>query len=261
MKNSRPEWLDYQIASGIMAFSTTRHGGCSEGHYAAFNINRYCGDSANHVDSNRTALCHQLHIDADHLIVPHQVHATEVCCIDNRYFTLPLDERQRMTEGVDAVMTDVRGVCVGVSTADCIPVLLYDEVHHAVCAVHAGWRGTVARIVVKAVEAMHQSYATRPEDLVAVIGPGISREHFEVGDEVYQQFAEAGFDMAPISEHRDKWHIDLPECNRLQLTGMGVDPNHVHLSGICTYAQSADFFSARRLGIDSGRIYNGIMIE
>lgn len=260
MKNSRPAWIDYQIGSGVIAFSTTRHGGCSEGNYAAFNINRYCGDSEMHIGMNRMLLCRQLHIDERHLVVPHQVHADVVRAVDADYPLLADEERLQLVEGVDAVMTNASGLCVGVSTADCIPVLLHDGEHHAVCAVHAGWRGTVARIVVKAVEAMGRAYATRPEHVAAVVGPGISRACFEVGDEVYRQFAEVGFDMAPISEHREKWHIDLPECNRRQLLDVGVPDGQIHLSGICTYTRFNDFFSARRMGIDSGRIYNGIML-
>ena len=140
-----------------------------------------------------------------------------------------------------------------------IPVLLYDEAHHAVCAIHAGWRGTVKRIVHAAVQAMHDTYGTEPSQLKAVIGPGISLESFEVGDEVYQQFADAGFNMPAISHQYVKWHIDLPMCNRLQLEEMGV--KDIFLSGICTYLQYQDYFSARRLGINSGRIFTGIMLR
>ena len=158
-------------------------------------------------------------------------------------------------------MTDVPQLCIGVSTADCIPVLLYDSIHRAVSAVHAGWRGTVLRIVQKAVEAMHNAYGTAPADLQAVIGPGISLDSFEVGDEVYEQFLSAGFDMQPISRRDAKWHIDLPMCNRLQLMEAGIPSNNIQMTNICTYQQYDRYFSARRLGIQSGRIYTGILIK
>ncbi len=261
MKNSLPQWHDYDMGSGVTAFSTTRHGGCSQGRYATFNINRFCGDDEAHVEANRAALCRRLGIRPSRLIVPHQVHGTEVRRIDRRVLELPSAERDRLLDGVDAVMTDLPGVCVGVSTADCIPVLLYDAVHHAVCAVHAGWRGTLHRIVAQAVETLREAYDTRPSELVAAIGPGISIDHFEVGDEVWQQFAAAGFPMEEISRREGKWHIDLPACNRLQLLQQGLLPDRIIFSGICTYAQSDAFFSARRLGTDSGRIYNGILLN
>jgi hypothetical protein len=246
-----PQLTYYHFGERVVAFSTTRHGGCSTGNYAAFNINAYCGDEAAHIAENRRSLASLLGIDERHIVMPHQVHGVEVRRIDY--------PQQEIIEGVDAVMTDVLQLCIGVSTADCIPILLYDETHHAVCAVHAGWRGTVQRIVHAAIHAMHDTYGTEPSQLRAVIGPGISLESFEVGDEVYQQFADAAFDMKAISKKYAKWHIDLPMCNRLQLEEMGV--MDIHLSGICTFQQHQDYFSARRLGINSGRIFTGIMLR
>lgn len=262
---SSPQLTYYDLGEKVTAFSTTRHGGCSIGNYAAFNINGYCGDERTHTVKNRHALATLLGIDDNSIIMPHQVHGTEVRRIDR--------PQQEVIEGVDAIMTDAPQLCIGVSTADCIPILLYDEAHHAVCAVHAGWRGTVQHIVSKAVQSMHDTYGTVSSQLKAAIGPGISLDSFEVGDEVWQQFADAGFDMSAISHQYPtlhsiqdtnqagglKWHIDLPLCNRLQLEQAGITT--ILMSGICTYRQHKDYFSARRLGIHSGRIFTGIMIH
>ena len=248
-----PQLTYYNMGTGVTAFSTTRQGGCSTGNYAAFNINGYCGDDEVHIAANKVALCGLLGIDSNRLVMPHQVHNCVVRRIDG--------PQQGVIEGVDAVMTDVPQLCIGVSTADCIPVLLYDSTHRAISAVHAGWRGTVLRIVQKAVEAMCHAYGTAPADLQAVIGPGISLDSFEVGDEVYDQFLSAGFDMQPISRREAKWHIDLPMCNRLQLMEAGVPADHIQMTNICTYQQYDRYFSARRLGIQSGRIYTGILIK
>lgn len=254
----------YNIGGGrVRAFSTTRHGGCSTGEYAEFNINEYCGDDPAHIAANRRMLCDELHIDGSRLIMPHQTHGTEVRQISADFLLLPPGERKAMLEGVDAVMTDVRGICIGVSTADCIPVLLYDARHDAVCAVHAGWRGTRARIVEKALHAMAAAYSTRADETECVIGPGISMDNFEVGDEVYAQFHSAGFDMSRIARRYTeppKWHIDLKECNRLQLLHCGAKDGNIAVSAVCTFADNVDYFSARRQGINSGRIYTGIMV-
>jgi YfiH family protein len=195
------------MGAGVLAFSTMRQGGCSTGNYADFNINNYCGDALEHIARNRQALAALIGVSEQHIVMPHQTHGTVVCRVD-----APPAE---VLEGVDAVMTDVKGLCIGVSTADCIPILLYDAEHHAACAVHAGWRGTVKRIVQEAVRQMQAAYDSQPCQLKAVIGPGISLESFEVGDEVYQQFADAGFDMDPIARRYAKWHLDLPQCNRI----------------------------------------------
>lgn len=158
-------------------------------------------------------------------------------------------------EDTDAVITDVPGLCLCVKTADCIPVLLCDTRRRIVAAVHAGWRGTVARIVSKTIAQM----GSRGEDLRAVIGPGISLSAFEVGDEVYEQFRLAGFPMHRIATKEQKWHLDLWQANRWLLEESGV--RNIYVAGICTYNNSAQFFSARREGIQTGRNMNGIMIE
>jgi len=95
---------------------------------------------------------------------------------------------------------------------------------------------------------------------VAQIGPGIHLDSFEVGDEVYEAFQQEGFDMSAISVKQEKWHIDLPLCNRLQLIESGLLPQNIKVSPVCTFKQAADYFSARRLGINSGRIFSGILL-
>lgn len=260
-RQKQPGLLRYDLDERVVAFSTTRRGGFSSGAYGELNINHYCGDDEAHIALNREALCRELGIADDRLVMPHQTHQTEGCLVDDAFLQLPAAERQHRLEGIDALVTDVPGVCIGVSTADCIPLLLYDPDHRAVGAVHAGWRGTVARIAGRAVRRMHDAFQTRPDRLRAVVGPGISLESFEVGQEVYDAFAAAGFDMPVISRRYDKWHLDLPECNRQQLLALGVPPDHIVMSGICTYQQHDRFFSARRLGIRSGRIFTGIILR
>ena len=256
-----PELHYYHLGDGVTAFSTTRQGGYSQGNYGQFNINCYCGDDKEAIQKNREALCQLLAIADDHLLMPHQVHLTKIAQIDDAFFALPADERHQALEGVDALMTNIEGVCIGVSTADCIPVLLYDPVQRAACAIHAGWRGTVKRITEQAVAQMTAVYGTRPADIIAQIGPGIHLDCFEVGDEVYEAFQQEGFDMQAISKKKEKWHIDLPECNRLQLIAKGIPADHIAVSSICTYQQADRFFSARRLGINSGRIFTSIILR
>ena len=208
---------EYNIAAGVKAFSTTRKDGVSQGNYGEFNINEFCGDNAEHVAENRKRLATELGIDTAHLIMPHQVHGVEVRNIADEFFTMPENIRKMVLEGVDAIMTDQAGVCIGVSTADCIPVLLYDEEHHAAAAIHAGWRGTLARIVHKTLQEMAFAYKTDPKKLKAVIGPGISLDSFEVGDEVYEAFEQAAFPMEEIAEQRPNaaFSADPAERDRL----------------------------------------------
>lgn len=257
----QPTLLYYNIAPDAVAFSTTRQGGVSTGNFASFNINRYCGDSEEAIRENRRLLCDLLQINDEHLIMPHQVHLTKTLQIDEAFFACSNEERNNKLEGVDAVITNLPEICIGVSTADCIPVLLYDCRQKAAAAIHAGWRGTVRRIVQQTIADMKASYGSEPQDIKAQIGPGISLDSFEVGDEVYNAFAAADFDMSLISQRKEKWHIDLPECNRLQLIQSGIPSESISVANICTMKQSDTFFSARRLGIQSGRIFTGICIR
>lgn len=187
----------------------------------------------------------------EELALPRQVHSDNV---------LWMHEAGR-PEATDAVITDQPGLPVCVKTADCIPVLLYDTRQRIVAAVHAGWRGTVSRIVQKTVRQMHP---LDPKDLHAIIGPGISLQQFEVGDEVYEAFFAAGFPMEriarrfPSSNGKEAWHIDLWDANRFLLQELGVDD--IFVEGTCTRT-SEDFYSARRETINTGRNYNGIVIK
>ena len=197
-----------------------------------------------------------------HCSVEHRLHRVALFC---RYFqfvvlshSLSHRQRERIFGGTIAAKVD--GESIGVSTADCIPILIYAKAHHAICAVHAGWRGTVSRIVERAVRAMALAYRTDTQDLQCILGPGISFDASEVGMEVYDQFRQAGFER--VAEFiRGKWHIDLKECNRQQLVALGVKPEAITVSPICTYNDNADFFSARKQGTESGRIFTGAILS
>ena len=259
-----PDLLEFDLGRGVRAFSTGRRGGYSIGAYASFNANAYCGDDAYAVRMNRELFCRAMGLEPARLVMPHQVHGVEVRRVDEAFFRLPEEGRKSVLEGVDAVMTDLPCVCVSVSTADCIPILIYDVRHHAVAAVHAGWRGTVLRIAELTLQRMVDEFGCDPRQVWATIGPSISPSAFEVGEEVVDAFHDAGFDLSRLllrDPDSGKGHIDLWEANRMSLTGAGLDGDHIELAGICTYERFSDYFSARRLGIQSGRFLSGIYIN
>ena len=134
-----PDLLFHDLGKGVLAFSTCRGGGVGIGPYSSFNINAYCGDSEEHIKRNRSLLLNFLKLDSEHLIMPHQTHGVTVAAIDAAYFEYNDEQRKACLEGVDALITNLRGVCIGVSTADCIPILCYDATCGIVAAIHAGW--------------------------------------------------------------------------------------------------------------------------
>lgn len=250
--------------SNISHFVATRQGGCSEGNYASFNCTPYSGDEAEKVRRNQTLLMEGMSQTPEELVIPVQTHEANCLLIGDAYLSASSQQRQEMLHGVDALITRELGYCLCISTADCVPVLIYDKKHSAIAAIHAGWRGTVAYIVRDTLLRMEKEFGTSGEDVIACIGPSISLASFEVGEEVYEAFQKNGFDMPRISirkEETGKHHIDLWEANRMQILAFGVPSGQVELARICTYIHHDEFFSARRLGIKSGRILSGIMIH
>ena len=193
----------------------------------------------------------------------HQVHGHEIARIDRPGVT-----REEL-EGYDALITDVPGIAIGVRTADCIPILLYDETHHAVAAIHSGWKGTIKRISQKVIFRMRQEYGTAAGELRAVIGPGICKDCFQVGEEVVGFFHEMDFPIERIyswnGAKKDRnmstgHHIDLFEANRFLLCQSGVPETRIHVCGLCTY-EDEGFYSARREGIECGRNITAICLK
>ena len=144
----------------------------------------------------------------------------------------------------DALLENTPGSVVAIKTADCIPLLLIDEANHAVAAVHAGWRGTVAQIARRAVDAMGARFGASPQNLHAAIGPAIGACCFEVGPEVAEQFG-----------HEGRVHIDLASVNRLQLLEAGVTEQRIYTSKLCTMCNVEEFHSFRRDRERAGRMY------
>jgi YfiH family protein len=158
---------------------------------------------------------------------------------------VPAAGRSGMLGTGDALLENTPGSVVAVKTADCLPILLVDERHRAVAAVHAGWRGTVAQIARRAVEAMGERFGALPADLHAAIGPGIGKCCYEVGPEVAAHFGEQG-----------RAHVDLAGANRRQLMESGVTPARIYASNLCTMCRPEEFHSFRRDKEAAGRSYS-----
>lgn len=262
IKNNLLEYDLMNVCSNIFAFSTTRHGGVSLGKYASLNCTPYTGDNPNCVQRNLTILSSLLPQPPQEFIIPYQTHSTNIAVIDEAFLQYDDAERYAYLQRTDALLTPLSGICLCISTADCIPVLLYDYTHQILAAIHAGWRGTVNGIIPHTLHTMQHLYDTCGTDLLACIGPGISLASFEIGEEVYETFQTAGFPMNLISKWKPdthKHHIDLWAAVRLQLQEFGIPASQIETAGICTYQQFTDFFSARRSGINSGRILSGII--
>lgn len=248
----------------ISHFITTRHGGVSSGTFASMNPSVYSADDPEAIQANLDVLSRSIGIPSGNIIMPHQIHKDKILYVDRTFLGLAKIEQKEILEGIDALVTDVPDICVAVSTADCVPVLFYAPDRKIVAAVHAGWRGTVQRIAQQTAYLLVRSFDCDPKKLMVGIGPSISQNAFEVGEEVVDSFVEADFSMEQIlrrNPETGKAHIDLWEANRMQLLEVGLCPEHIDVLGICTYENYKDYFSARRLGVKSGRILSGIFLK
>ncbi len=256
------QFKSFQDAN-CMHFSTTKHGGVSQGNYESLNLGNFSDDNPECVNENRKRLCETINITSDNLFIPHQTHDTNSLIIDNRFLSMPKEEQRLQMEGIDAIITHQKDICIGVTTADCVPVLLYDQKNKILAAIHAGWKGTAANITAKTIDKMIAKYNSDPRYIIAGIGPSISAEYFEVGDEVGVSFTKARFDLTSISFHNietNKLHINLWEANKICLTNKGIPHSNIEVAEICTYSNPQLFFSARRQTIHSGRMLTGGMV-
>lgn len=249
MSRSDNSGIDHiAIAPRVSVWLTSR-GIVTSSPYSGVNLCHYTGDDPDHVSRSRVWLAVKAGIAADRIIVPRQTHSTECRVIDR----LPVAAAD--IEGVDALVTTMRGVGIGVSTADCVPVVMADAETGVIGVAHAGWRGAVAGIVPHTLDVM-KSLGAVAGRIRALIGPCICAGCFEVGEEVAAQFPD------PYIMRGTVWpHVDLPGYVRGQLMECGVNDADITMPDGCTRCNPDRYFSARASGIASGRNFTMVMLE
>lgn len=238
----------FERFENIKAFTTTRQT------FPENDAPRFTGNPDRKPGENRDKLAAALGIRSGQLVFPRQTHTScvaEIC-------GLPEEE----LEETDALVTNQPGICLCVQTADCVPILLFDPKQKAAAAIHAGWRGTVKKIAAEAIQKMKNSFQSLPEDIVAVVGPSIGPEVYEVGEEVVEAVRKniSNAEKTLQKNSSGRFHFNLWEANRQVLLQSGLLPENVQLSGECTFQLDKKYYSARRDGIATGRLVSGIML-
>ena len=205
-------------------------------------------------DFEKIAAAHK--IASGNIFALKQIHSDIVICLDEH------SDLQNLPEG-DALVTNQKNILIGVRTADCLPILICDKAHHAIAAVHAGWRGLVKGIVLKTLHTMMRRYGSTSTDLEIVFGPCLGVKNFEVGDEVVAAFQTAFGERfvwdrgdRPVSP-TGKPHIDLTATARLSCTDNGCRADSMAHIDLCTFERSDLFYSYRRER-GTGRQFNFI---
>jgi YfiH family protein len=256
----------------------TRLGGYSKDPYWGLNVSFTTGDDIENVKRNRLLALSALQLDTYPCATLWLVHGADVAVVDEGpwewrfdqpFMTLAEEQKVLLRTTTprwkaDAIITRQRGISLAMSSADCVPVMLYDPLQNAIGLAHAGWRGTARGIAVATVEAMREQFGSEPGDIYAGLGPSIGPCCYEVSQEVQGLFlGRIEFDMHPTAEryrnlvresavfsvrehtHRDSLRLDLWNTNRNQLLMAGLLPEHIELSDICTSCEKDRFYSHR----------------
>jgi YfiH family protein len=217
---------------GVVHAVSSRAGGVSSGRCASLNVSHTVGDDEANVEENLQRLAGALGTERTRFFSPYQVHGRAVTVVDPE-----TEPRPRC----DVLITRSPERALLLRYADCTPVLLADPKAGAVAAVHAGWRGSAVRAASAAVEALGEVFGSRPQDIVAGIGPAIGPCCYQVGQDVVDAFADR---PELFSEGR----LDLWAANRQALIEAGVPSEQIEVAGICTQCESERFFSHRANG-------------
>jgi len=225
----------------LIAAESTRHGGVSTAPFDSLNLGGSTTDKPENVIKNNHLFFNAIGINFEQVAKSHQVHGAEI---------LFATEAGRY-EGYDALITNVSGVQLAVTVADCTPILIFDPVQKAVAAIHAGWRGTVQQIVAKTVTQMQENFGTTPEDCIAYVGTCIDECSFEVGEEVAEHFQS---EHKRWDDDRNKFFIDLKKANADQLLVAGLKKENIEISMFSTVLNNDDYFSYRAENGTTGRM-------
>ncbi|WP_234733200.1 peptidoglycan editing factor PgeF [Tellurirhabdus bombi] len=227
--------------ANLISAESTRHGGHSQLPFSSLNLGLNTADNPQHVQANRNLFFSQFGIAPTQVAFSHQVHGDQV---------LVATQAGHYT-GYDALITNSAGLFLSVTVADCTPILIYDAGQQAVAAIHAGWRGTVAQIAVKTIQAMQQTFGTNPRNCYAYIGTCIDDCSFEVGSEVAAEFEDQ---FKRYDSDKQKYCIDLKNANAAQLMTMGLPKSQIEISPYSTVLHNQDYFSYRLEHGQTGRM-------
>ena len=233
----------------VKAAFSTRIGGVSSGIFTSLNLNDDRGDDPSCVAENFRRVASALNTPEEHMVLSDQTHTANV-----RIMTM--DDagkgllKERDYQDVDGMITNVPGLMLVTSHADCVPLFFVDPVHRAIGMTHSGWKGTWQRIGKVTVRKMQAMYGSEPSDIRAVIGPSICRDCYEIGEDVAGSFRDAftaeQCESFLLPGRPGKYQLDLWRVNRIILEDAGLRPEHISVSGWCTSCRSDLLWSHRK---------------
>lgn len=227
---------------------STRLGGVSREHLSSMNLSFTRGDDIENVFENYRRITRAMNIEYDSLVLSMQTHTTNIRVVTNRDRGKGLTWERDYTD-IDGFITNEKGVTLVTFYADCVPLLFVDPVHCAIGSSHSGWRGTVNKIGKKTLEEMHMHYGTKPEDVIAAIGPSICKDCYEVSEDIIEEFKKS-FTLEQVDnmcdrKTNDKYQLDLWKANQYVLLDAGIKENNISVTNVCTCCNPKLLFSHR----------------
>ena len=240
----------YGIVHGIFM----RHGGCSPAPWQSLNMATSVGDTAENVIKNRKRIALSLNISEDSFYDVWQVHSKKV---------VVAEKPRRIGENhiqADGIITEKQNIAILMLFADCVPILFYDPHKKVIGGAHAGWQGTFKKVAAETILSMQKEFDCNPEDIIAMIGPSIGVDHYEVGENVIAAARSALKQSDEIIERVDgRYHVNLQLANQLILQDVGV--KQIEQANICTMCHTQDWFSHRGEKSKTGRFAAVITLQ
>lgn len=234
---------------GVVCAFTTRLGGVSKGDCTSMNLSFTRGDAEEDVRENYRRIGECLGIDMDQAVLSHQVHKTDLYMVTEEDKGRGIRPGKERLFEIDGLMTREKGIPLVTFFADCVPLIFYDPVKRVIATSHSGWKGTVGKIGAKTVEAMEEKMGCRREDILAVIGPSICQNCYEVSEDVALQFEAAftgeQYEKMIIKKANGKYQLDLWKANEYILMDAGIKKEHLAVTDLCTCCNPDFFFSHR----------------
>lgn len=253
----------YEKLSFIEHAFSTREGGVSSGIYSSMNLTFNLEDSEENVKENFHRISDALHIPMEQMVYSRQTHTTNVLRVETYHKGMGI-VRERDYDNIDGLITNVPGICLVTSYADCVPLFFADPVSGCIGLSHSGWRGTVGNIAQNTVTKLKEEYNSNPMDIIACIGPSICVHCYEVSADVAEQFAQKYTKkeqerIIRPSDKPEKYQLNLQMANYYNMLHAGITPKNIYISDICTCCNPSLLFSHRatkgRRGILCGFLY------
>ena len=236
---------------------STRLGGVSEGCFSSLNLSFDRGDDRAAVEENFRRMGEALGVRCEDMVLSQQTHTTNIRIVTDEDRGKGITRERDYTD-IDGLITNVPGICLVTTYADCVPLYFLDPVKKVIALSHSGWRGTVGKIGKKTVELMHDNFGSDPADILAAVGPSVCQDCYEVSADVTDRFKEvfdrSAWDELFYEKPDGKYQLDLWKANEKIFLEAGIRKDHIAVTNACTHCNSGILYSHRAMGDKRGNL-------